>query len=142
MHRLNHPCVWKNVFGSFLTKTMQDQALSSHVNGKVLPHSTQFCLGFFFLLVNILGTSCRKHFKYLYKWSCITDSLVVALYSSFIVAFVFSMLVNQLNFVIFQRQSALVQTSAPVDENRPTAELFPLRFVHIDLSLLGTKVSH
>ena len=41
------PCVWKNVFGSFLTKTKQDQALPSHVNGKVLPHSTQFLLGFF-----------------------------------------------------------------------------------------------
>ena len=52
-----------------------------------------------------------------------------------------SMQVNQMNLVIFQRQSALVQTSAPVDENRPTSELFHLRFIHVNLSPLGTLVS-
>ena len=31
---------------SFLTKTMQDQALPSHVNGKICPRSTQFWLRF------------------------------------------------------------------------------------------------
>ena len=31
-------------FWSFLTKTKQDQALPSHVHGKICPHSTQFWL--------------------------------------------------------------------------------------------------
>ena len=34
------PCVWKLTFWSFLTKTKPDQALSSHVNSKIWPHST------------------------------------------------------------------------------------------------------
>ena len=36
------PCVWRLIFLSFLTKTKQDQAPQSHVNGKIYPHSTQF----------------------------------------------------------------------------------------------------
>ena len=47
-----------------------------------------------------------------------------------------SMLVNQMNLVIFQRHSALVRTSAPVLESRPTTELFHLRFTRQNLSLL------
>ena len=35
-----HPCVWRLIFWSFLTKTKQDQAPPSHVNGKIYPHST------------------------------------------------------------------------------------------------------
>ena len=35
------PCVLKSIFWSFLTKTMQDQALPSHVHGKIWPHSAQ-----------------------------------------------------------------------------------------------------
>ena len=42
------PCVRKNVLGPFFTKTKQDQALLSHVHGKIQPHSTQFLLWFFF----------------------------------------------------------------------------------------------
>ena len=45
------PCVWTNVFWSFLTKTKQDQTLQSHVRGKIWPHGTHFLLGSFFLLV-------------------------------------------------------------------------------------------
>ena len=41
------PCVCKNVSWSFLIKTEQDQALSSHVHGKNWPHSTHFWFGFF-----------------------------------------------------------------------------------------------
>ena len=41
------PCVRKNVLGPFFTKTKQDQALLSHVHGKIQPHSTQFLLCFF-----------------------------------------------------------------------------------------------
>ena len=33
----------------------QDQALRSHCNGKVLPHSTQIWLGFFSVNYSILG---------------------------------------------------------------------------------------
>ena len=29
------PCVWKLIFGSFLTKTKPDQAFPSHVHGKI-----------------------------------------------------------------------------------------------------------
>ena len=29
------PCVWKLIFWSFLSKTKQDQATPSHVNGKI-----------------------------------------------------------------------------------------------------------
>ena len=42
MHGLNDPFVWKNVFGRFLLRLKQDQALPSHVHKKMLPHSTQF----------------------------------------------------------------------------------------------------
>ena len=53
-----------------------------------------------------------------------------------------SMLVNQMNLVICQRHSALVRTSAPVLESRPTTKLFHLRFTHQDLSLWDIKVLH
>ena len=38
------PCVWKSIFWLFLTKTKQDQALPSHVYGKIWPHIAQFWL--------------------------------------------------------------------------------------------------
>ena len=38
------PCVWRLIFCSFLTKTKQDQAPPSHVNGKIQPHRNQFWL--------------------------------------------------------------------------------------------------
>ena len=36
------PCVWKNVFLSFLTMMKQAKAPTSHVHGKIWPHNTQF----------------------------------------------------------------------------------------------------
>ena len=67
-HQLaNTPYVWKSIFWSFLTKTKQDQALPSHVHGKIWPHSAQFWLWFFSISTFFLGhpvynynTSCRK----------------------------------------------------------------------------------
>ena len=37
----DNPFVWKSIFWLFLTKTKQDQALPSHVHGKIWPHSAQ-----------------------------------------------------------------------------------------------------
>ena len=48
------PCVQKSIFWPVLTKTKQDWALPSHVHGKIWPHSAQFWL-WFFLLVLFLG---------------------------------------------------------------------------------------
>ena len=44
------PCVLI-FFLSFLTKIKQDQALPSHVAGKILPHSTQFWFGSFSFVI-------------------------------------------------------------------------------------------
>ena len=41
-----HTLCLEIVFWSFLTKTKQDQVLSSHFHGKSWPHRTEFCLGF------------------------------------------------------------------------------------------------
>ena len=51
-----HPVGMENIFWSFLTKTKQDQALStsSHVHGKIVPSSIQFWLSFF-LFVTFSG---------------------------------------------------------------------------------------
>ena len=47
-HQLaNTPYVGKSIFWSFLTKTKQDQALPSHVHGKIWPQSAQFRLQLF-----------------------------------------------------------------------------------------------
>ena len=49
------PCVWKLIFWSFVTKTKQDQALPSNVDGRIWPHSAQFWLWFFSICTFFLG---------------------------------------------------------------------------------------
>ena len=55
------PCVWRLIFWSFLTKTKQDQAPPSHVNGKIYSHrhSTQFWL-WFCSFSTFFGTPCTS----------------------------------------------------------------------------------
>ena len=43
---------WFGLFWTFLTKTKQDKALTSHVDGKIWPNGAQFWLGFLTFLVS------------------------------------------------------------------------------------------
>ena len=55
-----HPLCLKTVklvLGLFLTKTKQNPFLPSNFDGKIWPHSTQLCLGFFSVSYFILGHS-------------------------------------------------------------------------------------
>ena len=72
------PCVWKNIFESFLTLTEQDQALPSHGHRKIRPHSTKFWLGFFSLLVTFFETPCSTRANTYIIWSkyhCLSKNL-------------------------------------------------------------------
>ena len=73
-----HQLGLESVFWSFLIKTKQDQALPSHIHGKIWPHSIQFWLWFCSSSAFLLRHPLRYHYCVSYTssrwWSSTTRS--------------------------------------------------------------------
>ena len=69
---LGRACLWNLFFGRFSPRLLRNQALPSHIHGKIWPHSTQFWLGFLgsssILLASLFWTllEAEKVSKFLY----------------------------------------------------------------------------